>query len=92
MNDRKDNAVWVALLTLQRALSLLFIIGAFVFPAYIFFRHDLSVLPVYDRSGTVIWHANYFAISLGMGAFMLLLSSWSFMAAGKAMRQMKGAK
>jgi hypothetical protein len=90
MSGSKGNARWVSLLLIQKSISLLFAAFALVFPFYILYRHGLSVLPVYDRFGNVIGHANYFVLSLAMSAFTLLISWLSYVAARKALQQIRG--
>ena len=77
---------------IQRAIALLFLIGAIVFPFYILYRHGLSVLPVYDRAGNVIGQANYFAVSLAFSAFAVLISWLSYKAAQIALRKLRDGK
>jgi hypothetical protein len=90
MSGGNINAKWVNLLLIQKAVSLFFVAFALAFPFYILYRHGLSVLPVHDRFGSVIGHANYFALSLVMSAFTLLISWLSYVAARKALRQIRG--
>jgi hypothetical protein len=90
MSDSNSNAKWVNLLLVQKAVSLFFAAFALAFPFYILYRHGLSVLPVYDRFGNVIGHANYFVLSPAMSAFALLISWLGYLAARKALRQIRG--
>ncbi len=83
---------WCIMIRLQRALALLFLIGAFAFPGYVFFRHGLEVLPVYDRGGNVVGHASYFLMSLGMSVFALAISWFSYQAAQRTLRQLKAGQ
>ena len=92
MTEKTSHSPWAALLQIQRVISLVFLFGAVVFPVYILYRHGLSVLPVYDRSGNVVGEANYFVVSLGFSAFTLLISWLSYKAAQKALRQIRGGK
>ena len=80
---------WITLLIIQRSVSLVFLIGAIAFPWYILYRHGLSVLPVFDRGGNVIGHANYFVVALGFSAFALLISWLCYKAAQKGLRQLR---
>jgi hypothetical protein len=92
MSGSNSNAKWVNVLLIQKAVSLFFAALALAFPFYILYRHGLSVLPVYDRFGNVIGHANYFVLSLAMSAFTLVISWLSYVAARKALRQIRGSK
>ncbi|WP_157836416.1 hypothetical protein [Xanthomonas sp. SHU 308] len=92
MTERTSRDTWVVLLLLQRFFSLVFMIGTIVFPGYIFYRHGLSVLPVYDRGGNVIGHANYFVLSLVMSAFALLICLLCYKAAQKRLQQVRSGK
>ena len=92
MSGSNINAKWVSLLLIQKTVSLFFAAFALVFPVYILYRHGLRVLPVYDRLGNVTGHANYFVLSLAMSAFILVISWLSYVAARKALRQIRESK
>ena len=80
------------ILVFQREWARLFAVAAFAFPPYIYYTYGLSAGPVYDRSGNVIWHANYFLLSLAFATFWFLLSCFCFMAAQRALRKLRGSK
>ena len=65
----------------QKAVSLFFMAATVLFPVYIFLTYRLSVLPVYDRAGNVIAHANYFLVSLPFAAFGFLVAWLCYRAA-----------
>jgi hypothetical protein len=81
-----------ALLRIQQVLAVVFLVGALVFPGYILYRHGLNVLPVYDRGGNVVGHANYFLLSLGMSVFALAISWLCYKAAQWALQQLGRSK
>ena len=91
MAQRSDTP-WHALLRIQQVVSVAFLVGAIAFPGYILYRHGLGVLPVYDRGGNVVAHANYFVISLGVSVFALAISWLCYKAAQRALEQLKGGK
>ncbi|MFC7301087.1 hypothetical protein [Cognatiluteimonas weifangensis] len=90
--ETANRSPWIALLLVQRAVSLVFLVGSIAFPFYILYRHGLSVLPVYDRGGNVIGHANYFVLSLGFSAFALLISWLCYKAAQRSLQQLRSGK
>ena len=75
----------------QKAVSLFFMAATVLFPVYIFLTYRLSVLPVYDRAGNVIAHANYFLISLPFAAFCFLVGWLCYRAAQSALAGKRNA-
>lgn len=92
MIEKTAHGTWVFLLLLQRIGSLVFMIGTVAFPGYVLYRHGLSVLPVHDRGGNVIGHANYFLLALVMSAFALLICLLCYKAAQKGLQQVRSGK
>jgi hypothetical protein len=90
--EGQHNDAWVAVLQVQRVVSLGFICVACLFPPYIFARYGFSVGPLYDRWGNVIGHVNYFVSSLGLAAFFVVIAGVSFRVASKVLRQVRGSK
>jgi len=90
--EGQHNHAWVAVLQVQRVASLGFICVACLFPPYIFARYGFRAGPLYDRWGNVIGHVNYFASSLGLAAFFVVVAGISFRVASKVLRQVRESK
>ena len=89
MVENGNNApapTWIsACLKVQKFFSILFALGALLFPPFTLYQHGLNVLPVYDRVGNVIGHANYFILSLLVSAIMFAMSWLAYWATNKVL-------